>query len=163
MRMAISSPAFRHEEPILERFTCDGEDVSPPLHWTGVPEASQTLALIVEDPDAPDPAAPQHIFTHWIIYNLPPDSTGLVENVTLETLPRGARFGQNDFERTRWGGPCPPTGRHRYYFKLYALDSPVPTAHVLTRSGLLAAIDGHVLRYAELIGTYEKRSASSQR
>jgi Raf kinase inhibitor-like YbhB/YbcL family protein len=157
MRFTIGSPAFLNEQPIPERFTCIGDDISPALHWSGAPEATQTLALLVEDPDAPDPAAPQRIFTHWVIYNLPFDSTGLVENVGLDTLPRGARFGQNDFERTRWGGPCPPIGRHRYYFKLYALDSPVPTAQVLTRSGLLDAVDGHVLAYAELMGTFEKR------
>lgn len=163
MPMTISSPTFRHEDPIPERFTCEGADVSPALRWREPPDGTQALALLVEDPDAPDPAAPERIFTHWIIYNLPPDSTGLVENVGIETLPRGARLGQNDFERMRWGGPCPPIGRHRYHFKLYALDSPVPTAHVLTRNGLLDAISGHVLGYAELMGTYEKRRSPSQR
>lgn len=156
MGMTLSSAAFRNEEPIPKRFTADGEDVSPPLDWSGVPAEAQSLALLVEDPDAPDPAAPQRIFTHWIIINLPPDSSGLVEDVGTHTLPRGARFGQNDFERGRWGGPCPPIGRHCYHFKLYALDTPLPTHHVLTRSALLAAVEGHVLAFAELVGSYAR-------
>jgi Raf kinase inhibitor-like YbhB/YbcL family protein len=159
MSLTIGSPAFQHEQPIPTRFTCEGEDISPALRWEGPPDGVQTLALLVEDPDAPDPLAPQTIFTHWIVYNLPVGSTGLVENAGAETLPRGARLGQNDFGRTRWGGPCPPIGEHRYFFKLYALDSPLPTAVILTRRGLLDALEGHVLGYAELIGTYRKRSA----
>jgi Raf kinase inhibitor-like YbhB/YbcL family protein len=162
MGLMIESPAFEHEQSIPARFTCDGEDISPGLHWRGVPAATQTLALLVEDPDAPDPLAPQTIFTHWIVYNLPPDSTGLDENVAEGGLPRGARFGKNDFERTRWGGPCPPVGEHRYYFKLYALDSPLPTARPFTRAALLDALEGHVIAYAELKGTYRKRRASSR-
>lgn len=162
MGLMIESPAFENEQSIPVRFTCDGEDISPGLHWRGVPDATQTLALLVEDPDAPDPLAPQTIFTHWIVYNLPPDSTGLDENVAEGALPRGARFGKNDFERTRWGGPCPPVGEHRYYFKLYALDSPLPTARPFTRAALLDALEGHVLAYAELKGTYRKRRASSR-
>jgi Raf kinase inhibitor-like YbhB/YbcL family protein len=162
MSLTISSPTFEHEHSIPARHTCEGDDISPELRWSGVPDDTQTLALIVEDPDAPDPLAPRGIFTHWIVYNLPPDSTGLKEDVRLETLPRGARFGQSDFERPRWGGPCPPIGTHRYFFKLYALDAPLPTAQPLSRNALLDAIEGHVVGYAELIGTYEKRKRSAK-
>jgi Raf kinase inhibitor-like YbhB/YbcL family protein len=159
MSLMIRSPAFEHEHDIPSRYTCDGEDISPALRWSGVPDDAQTLALVVEDPDAPDPAAPQRIFTHWIVYNLPPDSTGLEENVTVETLPPGARPGKSDARRAGYTGPCPQIGAHRYFFKLYALDTPLPTAEPLTRNALLDAIEGHVVGYAELIGKYEKRSA----
>jgi Raf kinase inhibitor-like YbhB/YbcL family protein len=162
MTLTIGSPAFRNAQPIPARFTCDGDDISPALYWGGVPDGTQTLALLVEDPDAPDPLAPQTIFTHWIVYNLPPDSNGLPEGVTTETIPRGARFARNDFDRTRWGGPCPPIGEHRYFFKLYALDSPLSTAELLNRSALLDALEGHVLAYAELMGTYRKRRPSTR-
>jgi Raf kinase inhibitor-like YbhB/YbcL family protein len=157
MSLTIRSPAFSHEGAIPTRYTCEGEDISPALEWRSAPDATASLALLVEDPDAPDPLAPQTIFTHWLLYNLPPESSGLVENVGPETLPRGARIGENDFGRTRWGGPCPPIGEHRYFFKLYALDTPLPTARVPNRTSLLDAIEGHVLDYAELIGTYRKR------
>lgn len=157
MALTLSSPEFDSEHSIPARFTCEGDNVSPALRWTGVPEEAQTLALLVEDPDAPDPAAPQRIFTHWIVYNIPPDASGLVENADRDGLPRGARAGKNDFDQQHWGGPCPPIGRHRYYFKLYALDCPLPTAKPMSRTRLLDAIDGHVLGYAELIGTYEKQ------
>lgn len=163
MALTIRSPSFENAQPIPARFTCEGEDLSPALEWGGVPDTAQTLALLVEDPDAPDPDAPQRIFTHWIVFNLPPGSAGLVEAVDSESLPRGARFGTNDFGRARWGGPCPPVGRHRYYFKLYALDSPLPTGRELTRTGLLDAIEGHVLGYAELMGTFEKSLPAQRR
>ena len=162
MSLTITSPAFEHEQTIPARHTCEGENISPALDWRGVPDAAQTLALIVEDPDAPDPAAPQRIFTHWVVYNLPPDSSGLEESVSAERLPRGARFGRSDFERSSWGGPCPPVGEHRYYFKLYALDAPLPTAEPLTRARLLDAIEGHVVGYAELLGRYAKRKRSAK-
>lgn len=160
MVLRITSSAFREGQPIPTRFTCEGEDVSPPLSWAGVPDRAQTLALILEDPDAPDPDAPERIYTHWVVYNLPPDSSGLVENASEEQLPRGARWGRNDFGRARWGGPCPPIGEHRYFFKLYALDAPLPTTDELTRTSLYEAIEGHVLVYAELMGTYQKRRRS---
>jgi Raf kinase inhibitor-like YbhB/YbcL family protein len=163
MTMRITSPAFDNQKSIPSRFTCEGDDVSPPLSWTGVPERAQTLALIVEDPDAPDPAAPKRIFTHWLIYNLPPDSAGLPEQVGLEQLPNGARAGRNDFERREWGGPCPPIGEHRYFFKLYALDAPLPTARELDRAALYDAIEGHAVEYAEWMGTYQKQKRSGKR
>lgn len=163
MTMRITSPAFGNQQSIPTRFTCEGEDVSPPLSWTGAPERAQTLALIVEDPDAPDPAAPKRIFTHWLIYNLPPDSTGLPENVGLDQLPNGARAGRNDFERQEWGGPCPPIGEHRYFFKLYALDAPLPTPRELDRASLYDAIEGHAVDYAEWMGTYQKQKRAGKR
>ena len=162
MALRLQSPAFDNEQPIATRFTCEGKDISPALSWTGVPNRAQTLALIVEDPDAPDPAAPERIFTHWIIYNLPPQSTGLVEDVRPDALPRGARFGKNDFERLGWGGPCPPVGKHRYFFKLYALDAPLPTNEPLTRNSLYDALQGHVIEYAEWIGTYQKQNGMAR-
>jgi Raf kinase inhibitor-like YbhB/YbcL family protein len=162
MTLTLGSPAFDDAQPIPRRHTCEGENVSPALAWSGVPDQAQTLALLVEDPDAPDPLAPTRIFAHWLVYNIPPDATGLVEDADTQGLPRGARAGKNDFGQPRWGGPCPPIGRHRYYFKLYALDSPLPTSKPLSRTALLDAIDGHVLAYAELMGTYQKeRGASS--
>ena len=162
MSLRLESPAFDNEQPIAARYTCEGKGISPALSWSGVPNRAQTLALIVEDPDAPDPAAPERIFTHWIIYNLPPDSTGLMEDVSREELPRGARFGKNDFERLGWGGPCPPVGKHRYFFKLYALDAPLPTNEALTRSSLYDALEGHVIEYAEWIGTYQKQNGAGR-
>ena len=160
MVMRIKSPAFGNEQSIPPRFTCDGEDVSPPLSWTGVPPEAQSLALVVEDPDAPDPKAAKRTFTHWIVYNLPPDSPGLPEDVTHDQLASGTLLGRSDFDRTRWEGPCPPWGEHRYFFKLYALDCRLPVAPELTRRALLSAIDGHVLEQAELMGTYQKQHNS---
>lgn len=160
MTLTIGSPVFQHAQPIPPRFTCDGEDISPALHWRGAPDGTQTLALLVEDPDAPDPLAPQTIFTHWIVYNLPPESEGLPEAVGVEATPRGSRFGNNDWDRACWGGPCPPIGEHRYFFKLYALDTPLPTDRVMRRNDLLSAIEGHVRGYAEVMGTYQKRKTS---
>jgi Raf kinase inhibitor-like YbhB/YbcL family protein len=163
MTLKLGSPAFESEHPIPSRHTCDGDNLSPPLSWDDIPEGTQTLALLVEDPDAPDPLAPTRIFAHWIVYNIPPDASGLPENADASGLPRGARAGKNDFGQQRWGGPCPPVGRHRYFFKLYALDSPLPTAKPLSRTGLLDCVEGHVLGYAELMGTYQKRASAAAR
>ncbi|HEY0504004.1 MAG TPA: YbhB/YbcL family Raf kinase inhibitor-like protein, partial [Lysobacter sp.] len=121
MAFQISSPAFEHNAGIPTRFTCEGDDVSPELRWSGVPEGTRSLALIVEDPDAPDPAAPKRVFVHWVLYNLPANSTGLAENIQTDRLPFGTKAGQNGWQRAGYGGPCPPIGRHRYFFKLYAL------------------------------------------
>src|SRR5258706_13552386 len=124
--MQISSTSFAHEGEIPTRYTCEGEDVSPPLQWSDVPPEAQSLVLIVDDPDAPDPAAPQRVWVHWVLYNLPPAAAGLAEAIAPADLPSGTRQGRNDWGRTGWGGPCPPIGRHRYFFKLYALKSPLP-------------------------------------
>ncbi len=154
MSLSITSPAFGQGEGIPARYTCEGSDVSPPLHFSGVPEGAQSLALIVDDPDAPDPAAPRMVWVHWVLYNLPPDTTGLEEAV--RSLPPGTLEGRNDWRRTGYGGPCPPIGRHRYFFKLYALDTVLPDLGEPTKAELEAAMAGHVLEQAELMGTYQK-------
>ena len=151
--MRLTSSAFSDGGEIPIRYTCEGSDVSPPLAWRGVPDAARSLALIVDDPDAPDPAAPTRVWVHWVVVDLPPEMTGLAEDVTQ--LAHG-RIGENDWNRTRWGGPCPPIGRHRYVFKLYALDCRLELAHP-TKHELERAMAGHVLAEATLIGTYQKR------
>lgn len=152
--MKIASTAFGPQESIPVRYTCEGDDVSPPLSWTGLPTGTQSLALIVDDPDAPDPKAPKRVWVHWVLYNLPPSVSGLSEAVT--DLPTDAREGINDWNRAGYGGPCPPIGRHRYFHKLYALDTVLPDLGHPTKPRLEAAMRGHVLAQAELVGTYEK-------
>ncbi|MGX2039440.1 YbhB/YbcL family Raf kinase inhibitor-like protein [Methylocaldum sp. MU1018] len=154
MSMKIESSAFAHNGDIPTRFTCDGQDLSPPLSWTGVPEGVKSLALIVDDPDAPDPKAPKMTWVHWVLYNIPPTSTGLPEGSAEGALPAGTAEGINDWKRTGYGGPCPPTGRHRYFHKLYALDTVLPDLHKPTKARLEKAMQGHVLAQAELIGFY---------
>ena len=156
MAFQISSPSFEHNAGIPARFTCEGEDISPELRWSGVPEGTPSLALIVEDPDAPDPAAPKRVFVHWVLYNLPASSTGLSENLASDRLPYGTKAGQNGWQRPGYGGPCPPIGRHRYFFRLYALDIELPDLGDVDKLRLLEAMEGHVLAQAEMIGTYQK-------
>lgn len=155
--LSISSPAFVHGEAIPVRFTCEGHDVSPPLAISGVPVGTRSLALIIDDPDAPDPDAPRTTYVHWVLYDLPPGTPALAEGVARDALPPGAREGMNDWHRTGYGGPCPPIGRHRYFHRLYALDFALGNRGPLTKAELMAAIDGHVLAQAELMGTYKKR------
>ena len=155
--LVLQSSAFAPGQPLPMRFTCEAEGVSPPLQWSGVPAGARSLALIVEDPDAPDPAAPQRVFVHWVLYDLPADSDGLPEGVAAAQLPPGTRQGRNDWHRAGFGPPCPPVGRHRYVHRLYALDTLLPDLHEPDKSRLLAAMDGHVLAQAELVGAYEKR------
>jgi Raf kinase inhibitor-like YbhB/YbcL family protein len=152
--MRLSSSAFAHGQEIPQRYTCEGSDLSPPLSWSGAPEGTKSLALIVDDPDAPDPSAPTTIWVHWVLYNLPAESTGLAEGA--HSLPRGTREGLNDWQRTGYGGPCPPAGRHRYFHRLYALDTVLPDLHRPTRARLEGAMRRHVLAEAELMGTYQK-------
>lgn len=154
MSLTLSSSAFHHNSEIPARYTCDGQDISPPLTWSGTLVGTKSLVLIVDDPDAPDPAAPRMIWVHWLLYNLPPDSAGLPEAVVLGNLPKGTLEGVNDWKRTGYGGPCPPIGRHRYYHKLYALDTVLPDLGKPTKAKLEKAIQGHVLAKAEVIGTY---------
>ena len=154
--MQISSSAFKANQAIPKQYTCDSKDVSPPLSWTGIPDQAKSLVLIVDDPDAPDPAAPRMVYVHWVLYNLPVTATGLAEAISPATLPAGTREGVNDWKRTGYGGPCPPIGRHRYYFKLYALDTLLPDLHKPTKSKLLQEMNGHVLAEAEMIGTYQR-------
>ncbi len=155
MTLAISSPVFANGQSIPARYTCEGEDVSPPLEFSGVPSNAASLVLIVDDPDAPDPAAPKMTWVHWLLYNLPADTSGLAEGVT--TLPQGTLSGISDFKRTRYGGPCPPIGEHRYMFKLYALDTLLPDLGRPDKEALLRAMDGHIIEQALLIGLYQKR------
>jgi Raf kinase inhibitor-like YbhB/YbcL family protein len=156
MALTITSSAFSHNGEIPKRYTCDGDDVSPDLAWSGVPEGTKSLVLIVDDPDAPDPAAPQMTWVHWVLYNIPPDATALSEAVAPTALPAGTREGLNDWKRTGYGGPCPPIGRHRYFHKLYALDAVLPDLGRPSKAKLEKAMEGHILEQAELIGTYKR-------
>jgi Raf kinase inhibitor-like YbhB/YbcL family protein len=154
---SITSSAFAAGASIPSAYTCEGRNTSPPLAWSGVPLAAKSLALVMDDPDAPDPAAPKRVFVHWVLYDLPPTSTGLPPAVNSRALPAGTREGTNDWNRAGYGGPCPPVGRHRYFFKLYALDVVLPDLHGPTKRQLEAAMAGHVLAQAEVIGTYQKQ------
>jgi len=156
MAFQIGSPSFEHNARIPSRFTCEGQDISPELRWSDVPEGTRSLALIVEDPDAPDPAAPKRVFVHWVLYNLPADSVGLAENLASDRLPYGSKVGQNGWQRAGYGGPCPRIGRHRYFFKLHALDIELPDLGDVDKLRLLEAMEGHVIAQAEMIGTYQK-------
>ncbi len=159
MPLSIRSPAFQPNGSIPAKYTCDGDDLAPALEWSGVPEGTQSLALIVDDPDAPDPAAPKMTYVHWVLDDIPPSATGLPEGATSRDLPEGTREGQNDWKRTGYGGPCPPIGRHRYFFKLHALGTrlgQLGAGGPPTKQDVEAAMAGHVLAAAELVGTYQK-------
>jgi hypothetical protein len=157
MPLAIRSVAFADGAEIPLRHTCEGADVSPPLAWSGVPSEARSLALVVDDPDAPDPAAPRMTWVHWVLYDLSPALAGLDEGLRHGALPQGTREGLNDWKRTGWGGPCPPIGRHRYFFKLYALDAELGDLGTPTKARLEQAMRGHVIAEAQLVGTYEKK------
>jgi len=157
MPFILTSEAFDHRGEIPVRHTCEGEDLSPPLSWSELPAGTRSLVLIVDDPDAPDPRAPRMTWVHWVLYNLPPEATGLAEGVPASALPAGTRQGLNDWKRTGYGGPCPPIGRHRYFHKLYALDVELPDLGEATTATLERAMAGHVLAEAALVGTYQKR------
>jgi Raf kinase inhibitor-like YbhB/YbcL family protein len=157
MPLSISSPAFPPEGEIPSTYTCEGADRAPPLRFAGVPAGAKSLALVVDDPDAPDPRAPQRTWVHWVLHDIPPDATGLPEGATAKDLPKGTREGTNDWKRTGYGGPCPPIGRHRYFFKLYALGSVLGDLGHPTKAKLLEAMKGHVLEEAQLVGTYQKK------
>lgn len=156
MSFKLISSAFEHGAAIPSVYTCDGDDVSPPLSWSGIPEGTQSLALLVDDPDAPDPAAPKMVWVHWVLYNLPPSTRELARAADSEDLTSVARHGLNDWKRADYGGPCPPIGRHRYFFKLYALDTELTDLEDPTGPALQRAIEGHVLATATLMGTYER-------
>jgi Raf kinase inhibitor-like YbhB/YbcL family protein len=157
MAMTLTSSSFQQGAEIPTRHTCEGDDTSPPLAWSGVPPEAKSLALIVDDPDAPDPKAPRMTWVHWVLYDVPASANGLPEGVEVAGLPRGTREGRNDWKRTGWGGPCPPVGRHRYFHKLYALDMVLGDLGAATKVDLERAMEGHVLERAELMGTYQKR------
>src|SRR5262245_16821678 len=158
MAFILTSPAFANNSRIPAQYTCDGVDVSPPLSWSDTPQGTRSFALIVDDPDAPDPKAPKMTWVHWVIYNIPAKVHALPENSGKHGLPTGTKDGTNDWKRGGYGGPCPPIGTHRYFFKLYALDTVLPDLGSPTKSQLLDAIQGHVLAEAQLIGTYQKKN-----
>lgn len=157
MDLMLTSPAFAAGTSIPAKYTCDGANVSPPLSWSGVPPGTKSLAVIVDDPDAPDPAAPQRTWVHWVVYDIPPDAPGLPEGAGLHGLPRGARTGANDWNKSEYGGPCPPVGRHRYFHKLYALDVVLPALAHPSKAALEKAMQHHIVGQAELVGTYERK------
>lgn len=148
-QIIVTSPAFSSGSPIPGKYTCDGEDSSPEISWTGVPEQSTSLVLIMDDPDAPTGT-----FTHWVVYNIPPYSTGFASGV--ESLPAGTKQGLTDFGRLEYGGPCPPKGTHRYYFRVYALDIMLKLAGDVDRDTVFGAMEGHVIAQGELMGTYSR-------
>jgi len=156
MALALTSSAFASGGSIPKIHTCQGKDVSVPLAWSGLPAGTKSLALIVDDPDAPDPAAPKMTWVHWVLYNIPPTASGLPKGVAAADLPAGIREGLNDWKRTGYGGPCPPVGRHRYFHKLYALDIVLPDLQQPSKAKLEDAMKGHVLAHYELVGTYQK-------
>jgi Raf kinase inhibitor-like YbhB/YbcL family protein len=150
--MKLQSPAFKEGEFIPSRFTCDGENISPQLSWSGTPEGTKTFALVIEDPDAPDGT-----FVHWVIYNIPSTIKNLSEGINSQSLPEGVKQGTNHFGENDYGGPCPPSGIHRYFFKLYALDSEIEIKAGAGKRDLLKAIEGHILAEAQLMGKYERQ------
>ena len=162
MALAIRSSAFAPNGPMTIEYTCEGDDVSPALEWSGVPEGARSLALVVDDPDAPDPEAPKMVYVHWVLYDMPPTTTGLPEGVSSAQLPKGAREGKNDFGNTGYGGPCPPIGRHRYFFKLYALDTTLGDLGAGTKADVEAAMRSHILEQAEVVGTYQGASGPAK-
>ena len=157
MPLTLSSSAFEHLGEIPSLHTCEGEDISPPLQWRGVSADARSLVLIVDDPDAPDPDAPRMTWVHWVLYNLPPDATGLPAGTTTRDLPHGTQEGINDWKRRGYGGPCPPIGRHRYFFKLYALDTMLQLGKNPSKADVVTAMQGHIIDQCERIGTYRKR------
>ena len=153
MDIQLTSSAFAESGMIPPQYTCDGQDVSPPLRWESVPEGTGSIALICDDPDAP-----MGTFVHWVLYDLPADVRELPENVPAEaTLPSGAKQGTSDFGTTGYGGPCPPGGTHRYFFKIYALDAPLELSSGATKAQLLGAMEGHILAQGQLLGKYKRQ------
>jgi Raf kinase inhibitor-like YbhB/YbcL family protein len=157
MTFLLHSSVFLPNEPIPSKYTCDGDDVSPPLAWMDAPQSTRSFALIVDDPDAPDPAAPKQVWVHWVLYDLPSDAYALKEGVAEKELPRSARQGLNDWKKLGYGGPCPPVGKHRYFFRLFALDAQLGNLGKVTRTDLEKAMAGHILGKAELMGTYKRK------
>ena len=156
MSMTITSPAFAPNSEIPSTYTCEGVDTSVPIEWSGAPAKTKSFALIVDDPDAPDPRAPKMTYVHWVLYDIPATVTSLGEGASTH-LPASVREGVNDWKRTGWGGPCPPIGRHRYFFKLYALDAVLGNLGAPSKPALEKAMHGHILAQGQLVGTYEKR------
>ena len=157
MGFSLRSSSFENQGAIPAKHTCQGGDAAPALAWSDPPAGAKSFALIVDDPDAPDPRAPRTVWVHWVLYNLPATASALPEGATAADLPPGTREGINDFRQPGYGGPCPPIGRHRYFFKVYALDAELPDLRTPTKAALEKAMNGHVLAQAQLMGTYEKR------
>jgi Raf kinase inhibitor-like YbhB/YbcL family protein len=152
----MTSSSFEPDGEIPSKHTCEGADLSPALAWSGVPRATRSLAIIVDDPDAPDPRAPRMTWVHWVVYDIPPSISSLSEGAAQ--LPAGAREGRNDWKTAGYRGPCPPVGRHRYFHKLYALDVELPDLGQPDKAALERAMTGHVLAEASLVGTYAKKN-----
>ena len=155
MTMTVTSPAFAAGAEIPRRFTCEGADTSVPLTWSGAPAGTKSFVLIADDPDAPDPLAPTRTYVHWVLYDIPATVTSLAEGASLR-LPSAVREGVNDWTRSGWGGPCPPVGRHRYFFTVVALDAMLGDLGQPDKAALLRAMQGHELARGELVGTYQK-------
>ena len=152
MEIKLESSAFKDGQSIPKQYTCDGVNISPPLEWKGIPKNAKTLAIICDDPDAP-----AGTWVHWVVYNLPADDMGLIENTpATQNLTGGGLQGKNDFGKVGYNGPCPPSGTHRYFFKLYALDAELDLKPGATKSDLLKAMEGHVVAQGELVGTYSR-------
>lgn len=156
MALTLTSPSFSHNGMIPTQHTCDGQDISPALSWSGVPDHTKSLVLIVDDPDAPDPAAPKMTWVHWVLHNIPPRASEIPENAAANELPPGTLQGMNDWKRTGYGGPCPPIGVHRYFHKLYALDIVLPDLKHPTKAELEKAMKGHIITQTELVGRYQR-------
>lgn len=156
MSLMITSPQWHSGHDIPKRYSCDGDDISPPLEWSGVPEGTKSLVLVMDDPDAPDPDAPQMTWVHWLLYNLPPDIQGLDAGITDSQLPPNTLQGLNSWEKTGYGGPCPPIGRHRYFFKLYALDRVLDDLRRPDKDRLLKVLEGHIVAKSELMGYFQR-------
>ena len=150
--ITLTSAAFKEGQPIPRQYACDGVNVSPPLEWTGVPKSAKTIAIIADDPDAPSGT-----WVHWVLYNLPAENIGMVENLPVtENLKAGGFQGKNDFKEIGYGGPCPPSGTHRYFFKIYALDSELPLKAGATKADVETAMQGHLIAQGQLMGTYRR-------
>ena len=150
--MMLTSPAFAAGGAIPKEYSCDGQDLAPPLSWSGVPAGAKSMALIVDDPDAPGGT-----WVHWVLFDLPPGTSSLPKGVTSKGLPPGTREGLNSWKQTGYRGPCPPSGRHRYFHRLYALDTTLSSLKHPTKPELEGAIQGHILATAELMGTYTRQ------
>lgn len=155
MTLKVTSSAFQQGGSIPAKYTCEGQDASPPLAWSGAPSSAKSIAMIVDDPDAPDPAKPQRVYVHWVAYNIPVDGS-LKENASKSGMPTGAVQGKNDWGKPEYGGPCPPIGRHRYFFKVYALDTQLTGLSAPSKADLERAMKGHIVDSGELLGTYQK-------
>lgn len=152
MTIQVSSPAFQQAGMIPRQYTGTGQDISPPLHWEPIPAGTQSFALICDDPDAPGGT-----WVHWVIWNIPPQAKGLAEKIPADpSLPDGCKQGLNDFQRYGYGGPAPPSGTHRYCFKVYALDAQLDLPTGATKADLLKAMQGHILAQGTLMGKYRR-------